>query len=64
MTQRAMRDLALRTQHALSEDEIADYVARCPVEHRWAFGPYLRGQRDLAGDEIGNGVEPVVPSNQ
>lgn len=53
----------LRTQLALSEDEIAEYVARCPAEQRWAFGPYLRGERDLAGDEIGGGVEPVVPSN-
>lgn len=62
MTQRAMRDATLRTQHALSEDEIAAYLERCPVEHRWAFGPYLRGERDLAGDEIDNGGEPVVPS--
>lgn len=59
MTHRATRDLALRTQHALSEDEITDYLAHCPPEHRWAFGPYLRGERDLAGDEIANGVEPV-----
>lgn len=37
---------------ALSEAEIADYLSRCPTEHRWAFGPYLRGERDLAGDAI------------
>lgn len=52
----------LRTQHALSEAEIAAYVERCPAEHRWAFGAYLRGERDLAGDEIGSEVEQVVPS--
>lgn len=62
MTHRAMKSLALRTAEALSEEEIAEYLERCPAEHRWAFGPYLRGQRDLAGDEIGDGVEPVVPS--
>jgi hypothetical protein len=64
MTHRATRNSALRTQLALSDDEVAEYVARCPEEHRWAFGPYLRGERDLAGDEIGHGVEPVVPSQQ
>jgi hypothetical protein len=62
MTRRAMRDHVLRTAEALSEEEIAEYLERCPAEHRWAFGPYLHGQRDLAGDEIGSGAEPVVPS--
>ncbi|GAA1716477.1 hypothetical protein ACFTSF_10010 [Kribbella sp. NPDC056951] len=57
MMQRATRDHVLRTQLALSEDEIADYLERCPTEHRWAFGPYLRGERDLAGDAIGEGVD-------
>jgi hypothetical protein len=62
MMQRATRNTALRAQQALSEAEIAAYLERCPVEHRWAFGPYLRGERDLAGDEIGNGAEQVVPN--
>jgi hypothetical protein len=53
MTQRAMsRDQVLTSQHGLSEAEFADAMARCPEEHRWAFGPYLRGERDLAGDLI------------
>lgn len=53
MTQRVMRrkDI-LGSQHALTEVEYDDLVARCPEEHRWAFGPYLRGERDLAGDLI------------
>lgn len=36
----------------LTEAEITYYLSRCPSEHRWAFGPYLRGERDLAGDVI------------
>jgi hypothetical protein len=53
MTQRVMsRKHVLRSQHALSEAEYDDLMARCPQEHRWAFGPYLRGERDLAGDLI------------
>jgi hypothetical protein len=58
----ATENATAKAQHALSEDEITEYLARCPPEHRWAFGPYLRGQRDLAGDEIGRSDEPVVPS--
>lgn len=60
----ARENAAAKAQHALSEDEITEYLARCPPEHRWAFGPYLRGQRDLAGDEIGSGDESVVPGNR
>jgi hypothetical protein len=44
-------------QHALSEEEYAAAMARCPSEHRWAFGAYLRGERDLAGDLIGEAVD-------
>jgi hypothetical protein len=58
MTHRAMsRDHALASQHALSEEEYAEAMARCPAEHRWAFGAFLRGERDLAGDLIGEGVD-------
>jgi hypothetical protein len=50
MTHRAMsRDLALTNQHALSEEEYA--------EQRWAFDAFLRGERDLAGDLIGESVD-------
>ncbi|MFD7157979.1 hypothetical protein ACXJJ3_08620 [Kribbella sp. WER1] len=62
MTLRATRDLALRTAEALSEEEIVEYAERCPPEHRWAFEAFLRGTRDLAGDEITGPVDPVVPS--
>lgn len=37
---------------ALTEAEITYYLSRCPSEHKWAFGAYLRGERDLAGDAV------------
>ncbi|WP_433020160.1 hypothetical protein [Kribbella sp. CA-294648] len=52
-----IRSRALSTQEALTEDELADYIRRCPPEHWWAFGSYLRAERDLAGDPIGEGVD-------
>lgn len=45
---------ALRTQDALTGDEIAALVERCPPEHRWAFEGWLKGTRQLDGDPIQN----------
>ncbi|MDX2969485.1 hypothetical protein PWY87_09095 [Kribbella solani] len=36
----------------LSEEQIVEYVARCPAENRWAFEGWLRGERQLDGDPI------------
>jgi len=38
--------------NVLSEDQISEYVARCPEENRWAFEGWLRGERQLDGDLI------------
>jgi hypothetical protein len=57
ITRGRIRARALSTQLALSDSALAEYIQRCPPEHRWAFGPYLRGERDLAGDPIGEGVD-------
>ena len=46
------RDDALVTQHALSEDEIASLVERCPEPQRKAFEGWLRGTHQLDGDRI------------
>jgi hypothetical protein len=36
----------------LSEEQIREYVERCPTENRWAFEGWLRGERQLDGDPI------------
>lgn len=36
----------------LSEEQIREYVERCPAENRWAFEGWLRGERHLDGDSI------------
>jgi hypothetical protein len=56
MTQNVRSSSAdLRAQHALTEDELAAYMQRCPENQR-AFEGYLRGERSLAGDLDGQGV--------
>jgi hypothetical protein len=37
---------------ALSEEQIREYVDRCPEQNRWAFEGWLRGERHLDGDLI------------
>jgi len=49
------RNAELRAQHALSEDEIRELVARCPEQNQWAFEGWLRGERHLDGDLIKSG---------
>lgn len=41
----------------LSEDEIAEYVRRCPEGSRLAFEGWLRGERHLDGERIERGEE-------
>ncbi|MEU4288320.1 hypothetical protein AB0E63_08850 [Kribbella sp. NPDC026596] len=36
----------------LNEEQIGEYVRRCPAENRWAFEGWLRGERQLDGDRI------------
>ncbi|WP_432890136.1 hypothetical protein ACQPYH_12150 [Kribbella sp. CA-245084] len=36
----------------MSEEQIREYVERCPAENRWAFEGWLRGERQLDGDPI------------
>jgi hypothetical protein len=37
---------------ALSEEQIREYVDRCPEQNRWAFEGWLRGERHLDGDLV------------
>jgi hypothetical protein len=51
------RGYVLRAQHALSEAELSALVERCPAGQRWAFEGWLRGERSLDGDLVGDGVD-------
>lgn len=44
----------------LSEQEILEYVARCPEPVRFLFEGWLRGTHTLAGDPVDNGVEGEI----
>ncbi|GAA3117293.1 hypothetical protein JOF29_006073 [Kribbella aluminosa] len=45
----------------LTETERARLIERCPAGQRWAFGDWLRGTRDLAGDPVGYGAGDLDP---
>jgi hypothetical protein len=41
-----------RAMTASSEEQIREYVERCPEQNRWAFEGWLRGTHQLDGDVI------------
>lgn len=48
----------VRSHGGLSEEQIREYVKRCPAENRWAFEGWLRGERHLDGDPIEPDLDP------